>query len=310
MCVCVCVCVSVHPSIQVLIHRTDLCIVQLRNTDAAELIWWYTSSIVLCGNKLLALPKHYLSNNNCRWSSAAPNENAFLQSAVEWLKDVHSDGKSHKLLVGFPAKLWPSGGATELLLNPWHVLGHPGVYTVHPLAAAVLGTTPGHQAKHCPPLADPVLHHKRSPTVAKAGVASALKEPGAEHVVCDVVAAGARCVTCSALLLGHHWQLDILQEVRGDAQIRWKHRRWGGGVDGGDAPARYHAQRVWQGGERGFLQMDRRMEKGSGCVLCSATMDISKMPILGNNLTGDYSPVTTQILQLKVLYGTSWIMLC
>lgn len=133
---------------------------------------------------------------------------------------LHSDGRSHKPLTGFPAMLWPSGVNAQLLLNPRDVLGHTGVYTVNSLAAAVLGAAPGHQAKHCPPPADPILHHKRSPTVAQAGVASALKEPGAKHVVCDVVAARARCIACSALLLSHHRQPDVLQEVRGDAPIR------------------------------------------------------------------------------------------
>lgn len=197
--------------------------------------------------------------------------------------------------MGFPAMLWQSRGIAELLLNPWDILGHTGVYTVHLLATAVLGSAPGNEAKHCPPLANRVLHHKRSPTVTQAGVTSALKEPGAEHVVCDVVAAGARRVARSALLLGYHRQPDVLQEVRGDAPIRWKHRRRGG-VDGGDAPASNHAQRVWQGGERGFLQRYGGMEKGSGCVLYSVTMDISELHIslliLGN--TENYSSVTTQ----------------
>lgn len=88
-------------------------------------------------------------------------------------------------------EVWPSGGAAELLLNPRDILGNPGVYTIYPLTAAVFGATPGHQAKHCPLPADPVLHHKRAPAVAQAGVAPALKEAGAEHVVGDVVASGA-----------------------------------------------------------------------------------------------------------------------
>lgn len=136
-------------------------------------------------------------------------------STEERQKDFHYNGKSQKQPMGFL-----SGGAAELLLNPRDILCHTGVYTIHSLAAAVLRAAPGHQAKHCPPPADFVLHHKRSPTIAQAGVTSALKESGTEHVVCDVVAARARCIACLALLLGHHRQPNILQEVRGHAPMR------------------------------------------------------------------------------------------
>lgn len=141
----------------------------------------------------------------------------------------------------------------EVVLYPLHVFNHSGVDSVHSLTPTLLWPTPGHQPEHHPPPADLVLHHKRPPAVPQAGVPPTLIETGAEHVVGDVVAEGARGVAGLALVLRHHWQFDVLQEVRGHPQVggRCRVRGHGGGVTGGggdvrvgDAPTSNNTQRV------------------------------------------------------------------
>lgn len=120
----------------------------------------------------------------------------------------------------------PPGGNLNTALNPVQVFLHPGVDAVHPLTAAVLGPGPGHQAEHGPP--PPRLHHERPPAVPQAGVSPTLEETRTKHVVCDVVADGAGSVAGLTFVLRDHWQLHVLQEVRG--------QRGRGGGSVGDPP--------------------------------------------------------------------------
>lgn len=114
----------------------------------------------------------------------------------------------------------PLGGSLKVALYPLHIFNHSGVDAIQPLATAILWPPPGHQPKHHPPLADLVYHHKCPPAVPQAGVPTPFEEASAEHVVSDVVADGARGVTRLTLVLRHHWQLHILKEVRGHAEVR------------------------------------------------------------------------------------------
>ncbi|KAG7225958.1 hypothetical protein INR49_018559, partial [Caranx melampygus] len=118
----------------------------------------------------------------------------------------------------------PLGGSLKVALYPLHVFNHSSVDTIQPLATAILWPPPRHQPKHHPPLADLVLHHKRPPAVPQAGVPTPFEEASAEHVVSDVVADGARGVTCLTLILRNHWQFHILKEVRGHAE--WWDTDW------------------------------------------------------------------------------------
>lgn len=167
-----------------------------------------------------------------------------------------------------PASASPPGGSMQLHLDPLHILGHSGVDAIHSLAAAVFWPAPRHQPEHCPPLAAPVLHDKCSPTVPQAGVLPPLEEAGTEHFVCDVVGDRAWGVARLALVLRHHGQLHILQEVRGQPKVRnqsgrgawWRGGRGGRDVQVGDSPTSNYTQ--WVRGRRGgvFLERDREVK--------------------------------------------------
>lgn len=141
-----------------------------------------------------------------------------------------------------PDSVSPPGGSVDLCLYPLHVFNHAGVNAVHPLTPTLLRPPPGHQPKHHPPPADPVLHDKRPPAVPQAGVPPPLEEAGAEHVFGDVVADGARGVAGLTLVLRNYRQLHVLQEVRGQRGGRGRGRR--GRVKVGDPPPGNYTQRV------------------------------------------------------------------
>ena len=133
-----------------------------------------------------------------------------------------------------------------MALQPGHVVGNSGVDAVNALAATLLRPPPGHQALGDPPPRVGVLHHKRTPAVPQAGVSPPFEEARTEHVFRDVVLPVARGVAGPALLLVHHRQLHILQDVGALAQVRGRgvvH----GDVGVGDAPARDQAERVGLG---------------------------------------------------------------